>query len=239
MRGLRAAGLVTLATLVVLGGSAQALPAAEGNAAATLGYVRAQYRYQRAIRAHIAASAAATNAFVGNVGRRCPRVLAHAPKRGHEIVDMRGVIVLSVLFAFYEPDRAAVRRTTNAIAHLRWSDSNLQRLVRARVRMARLSYGTRPLRLCKDASAWVASGYRALPHEVTVFVKKVKRSVHGELQREARLRRLLSRYEGSAAKSLSERLFTLSMRVQRRSLNTYGPAGERLLSAMAVPPENG
>lgn len=168
--GVIIAGAVVVAAVLSVafsGGSARQ----SHDSASTSAYLRARSTLERVLESILPAGRAAVDAFVAHIGGRCPGVLRNAPpealvvKRSNGALAVNGRDLLLVEITnglevvLYGPSYGARGEFIDAVKGLEWGDDNVTELIRAFVAAEAVSVRARVPNVCKDARAWVASGY--------------------------------------------------------------------------------
>jgi hypothetical protein len=213
-----------------------------GDAAATRAYLRAGLAYGRGLEREALRGEAALEASVSRIAGECPSALTYAP-RDEAFGGIDGEIYSTLSSAYWlgTPTlRAATLRFAGAIAHLRWSNRRLTRLVHAEAAEERADTTLVPPGVCADIAAWRGSSYATLPPDALRFLARMGRiealSFVGftEESREAIIQRLLRRFEGAKQRAGSKRLRRLAGRVDARAAAVKAAARKKLAEALGV-----
>ncbi|MHB1835001.1 MAG: hypothetical protein ACYCXW_08545, partial [Solirubrobacteraceae bacterium] len=181
------------------------------DATATLVYLRAEIRIQRALTANMPASRAAVATLEHGVAGGCPEVLAQAPHE-QQVGDVTAAIFMAAFATVLSPNRQTLRSALSRIEPLRWSDGGLTRLVARQRRVALIEASLHAPHLCAAARAWIASSYHRLPAGITALDDALRRIVKvagKDLSSGPGIQKLLQRYESKAGRRLADRLATL------------------------------
>jgi hypothetical protein len=226
------------AACAVLPGTAFAA-ASSGNAAATRAYLRAGEAYENSSYAEFGATVAAIEARAGEIGGECPSALTYAP-RDTAFGEIGEELGSTVFYASLVSTRGTLLRQSQAIAHLRWSDRRLTRLVHAEADEERSILALTLPDVCADIAAWKASAYAALPPSATRFLARVwaieAASFVGpsEESREMVISHLLRPYEGPAERRTAKRIERLEERLGKRLEAAATAARAKLAAALGV-----
>ncbi len=136
--------------------------------AATRTYLRAEHRYEQAIKGDGPADAVALDALVAQVSSDCPDVLVGAPpsKATEEITREAD---LEVAHALEQPQRKAMIVFAEDIERLRWSNPKLTYYVRGFAAESRATAELVAPDICVDARAVAASGFKTIPASTTRY----------------------------------------------------------------------
>jgi hypothetical protein len=191
------------------------------NHAATRAYLRASEAWERSATAELAARVAAMEARASEIAGECPSALTYAP-RDEAFGEFGEEVSTAVFWAGAASMRSTGLRLVDAIAHLRWSDRKLTRLVHAETMEERMIAATALPDVCADLAAWKASAYAALPQSSTRFLTRVRASESlsfvgfTEESREALILRLLRRFEGPAERRTAKRIERFEAQIDKR-----------------------
>jgi hypothetical protein len=209
------------------------------DARATRAYLRASEAYARAAYAGAGAYVAAIEARANQIVGECPGALTYTPRdAGFE--ELGEELEATLEDAGLATERSATLRFTAAVSHLRWSNHQLTRLVRAEVAEERAEAKLALPDVCADVAAWKASAYAALPQSVPRFLTRVRAIEsgywigHSEEPREAVIDRLLKLYEGPAERRTAKRISELQTRTQKRVSVAVSGARAKLAPALGV-----
>jgi hypothetical protein len=221
--------------VIALAGALVPLPAqaSQTNASATFALLRALYRDELGLEANLGKAQTAMETFVAHVDATCPGVLAQAPQ-GTGLTEMTKEVMLAPLAIWTEVQRPVARRFDREIEHLRWTDRTIERHFRRLMSARRFREGLTVPDVCADAQAWAASGFKTLPKGTIDFL----RALRSRLIFEPSLQERFARYESRRAKRLFHRLSALAERVERRQLNAWANAAEKLRVDIALPAEH-
>jgi hypothetical protein len=136
--------------------------------AATRTYLRAEHRYEQAIKGDGPADAAALHSLVGHVSSGCPKVLVGAPpsKTTEEITREAD---LEVEHALEEPQRNATIAFAKKIERLRWTNRKLTYYVHGFAAESRATAELAAPDICVDARAVAGSGFKTIPANTTRY----------------------------------------------------------------------
>jgi hypothetical protein len=206
-------------------------PAAAGatDEAASIQFLRAELRYLSAAKRLLPHVALAINTYVARSLAECPDAANEAPS-GEELRQLREELIDAVSTAGETPLRAISASLSGRIAHLRWTDRSLTRLVHAY--SVELRSIPSPPNLCAELAEWAASGYQTLPQtSMTVLSQSTSSTMLQE--------RLTSRLLRDAQPRVKTMLRTVD-RVERNAdgaLLALGlPAIARLEEGLRFPP---
>ncbi len=211
--------------------------------AATRAYLRAGYAYERSLKREAPVGEAVLEASASRIAGECPSALTYAP-RDEAFGGIDGEIYATLVNAYWlgTPTlRAATLRFVGEIAHLRWSNRRLTRLVHAEDAEERADTTIVPPDVCADINAWKESSYATLPPDAMRFLARMSRiealSFVGftEESREAIIRRLLRRFEGAKERAEAKRLARLAASVDARAAAVKASARKKLATALGVP----
>jgi hypothetical protein len=211
--------------------------------AATRAYLRAGDAFERGVERETSAEEAAVAATASRIAGECPSALTYAP-RDEAFGEIGEEIDATLANAFWlgTPTlRADTLRFIREIAHLRWSNRRLTRLVRAEAAEERAETALVPPQVCADIRAWQKSSYATLPPDAMRFRAQMGRievlSFVGftEESREAIIRRLLRRFEGARARVRAKRLARLARSVDAKAAAAKASAQNKLATALGVP----
>lgn len=205
------------------------------DAAATRAYLGASEFYARGAFTESPASTAAVEARARSIAKECPSSLTYAP-RDEAFEELTEATEMTVVYAGVAPVRSATLRLANVIAHLRWSNSKLTRLVRSQAVGERLIAALALPDVCADIDGWRMSTYTRLPSSVTEFMARVL-AIEGEPSEESRetvILHLLKPYEGRAERRTVARIEQLEVRNGRRLATAIALARRKLASALGV-----
>jgi hypothetical protein len=220
-------------------------PATAGanDVAATRAYLRAGFTYERSLKRKAPAGEAALEASASRIAGGCPSALTYAPR--DEAFGEIGLEIHATLVNAYwlgTPTlRAASLRFVSEIAHLRWSNRRLTRLVHAEAAEERADTTIVLPAVCADIVAWKASSYATLPPDAMRFLARMSRiealSFVGFTyeSREAIIRRLLERFEEAKQRMQAKRLARLAVSVDARAAGAQASARKKLATALGVP----
>jgi hypothetical protein len=211
--------------------------------AATRAYLRAGDAFERSVKQEAPADEAAVAATASRIAGECPSALTYAP-RDQAFGEIGEEIDATLSNAFWlgTPTlRAATLRFVREIAHLRWSNRRLTRLVHAEAAEERAETTLVPPQVCADILAWQKSSYATLPPDSMRFRAHMGRievlSFVGftEESREAIIRRLLRRSEGARERAQAKRLARLAASVDAKATAAKASARKKLATALGVP----
>jgi hypothetical protein len=213
------------------------------DAAATRAYLRAGYAYERSASREARAGEAALAASAGRIAGECPSALTYAPRdEAFGGIDREIYATLAHAYWLETPTlRAASLRFVGEIAHLRWSDRRLTRLVRAEAAEESADTAIVPPEVCADIAAWKGSSYATLPPDSMRFLARMSQiealSFVGftEESREAIIQRLLRRFERPKQRAQAKRLARLAVSVDARAAAVKASARKKLATALGVP----
>jgi hypothetical protein len=172
-----------------------------GDRSASLAYLRALRVFFRQIEAGLPAGAVAADGFVGQLGAECPGVATGAPE-GTALTefDIESVEATAIVLLFN--GHTAVRTFVGRVAHLRWSDRRLTRLVRrfAHSDEEELTTGAPPL--CAQLREWAAAGFGALPASAKASLKRLEGPTPQLSSPEQEIFERLRRYVGARGRPL-------------------------------------
>ena len=153
--------LVTVLGFVVAG---FASTRKDKNETSTVSYLRARYALERAIEAELPAIDTAAHRVVTSIDGACPLALA---KVGHgsseDLAKITAGVMVTIWRGMLRSQHAYIVRFAGGVKDLRWSDGQLQRLVRLVAHEERRQTKADLPDVCKDIKAWANSGYRRLP----------------------------------------------------------------------------
>lgn len=216
-----------LAVLVVLAG-AQAKASAD-DVAATHAYLQAAAALGRSAVAGIPAVQARAEALNGEVARGCPR--AGAGSGEDEATQPMAHDVTSDLWAIaYGHNARAIEAFSRAVAHLRWSDARVTRLVAAEARGLRVLAGLHKRDLCADVRAWAVSGFTVTPAGVQAFDERA------EGVRFEEPLGLMARYEDGADRALAARVQAYNTKVEEQEFNLGQKDWYEILETLGMNP---
>lgn len=206
---------MSAAAVLLAGLCAPAAPAAvsSGDAAATRAYLRLDYAELHARTKGFPAAIAAAEKLDGRIGAQCPGVLAHEPKPSLEArlnrseVEVREEEQEGMVGVAENTEAARRRRYAKAVAHLRWRDPALNRLVRIYATGEARVAALRPPDFCADAQAWVASGYRTAPPATLRYLHRRSAAEKSYEGAEHAIVRRLRRFESPADRRLLKQIF--------------------------------
>jgi hypothetical protein len=161
------ATIVALAMVVaLLAGACVAL--ATGGAvrpadiAETRMYLRAEHRYEQAVKGDGLADLAAVHVLIDHVSSDCPNVLAGAPT-SNATEEITREADLEVEHTLEQPQRNATIVFAKRIERLRWTNRTLTYYVRGFAAESRANAELVAPDICVDARAAVASGFKTIP----------------------------------------------------------------------------
>ena len=131
-------------------------------------------------------------------------------------------------------------RLSRTIAHLRWSDRRLTRLVHAEAGEERGIVTLVLPDVCADITAWRASAYAALPPSAAGFLARVQAIESSSIvepseeSREAVIVRLLRPYEGPAERRTAKRIEHLEAEIDRRLTAAAAAVRAKLAAGLGV-----
>lgn len=210
------------------------------DAAATRAYLRAYYVYERGIEGDVTAAVNAIRTHAIEIAGECPYVLTYAPRDA--AFDELGEEVDATLYLAGAAEmRPAMLGLANAIAHLRWSDRKLTRLVHAEALEEKAFAMLASPNVCADIAGWRETAYATLPAGATRFLARLNAieslSFVGftEETREAMIMRLLNRYEGRSARRVVKRTERIEAQIGNRIQAARAVALKKLATALGVP----
>jgi hypothetical protein len=234
------APIAALAWTVCVCLSTPALAAARiDDAAATRAYLRASDAYERSAIAEVAARVAATEVRANEIAGRCPSALTYAP-RDEAFGELGEEASSTVFWAGAASMRSTGLRLADAIAHLRWSDRRLTRLVHTEVTEEHAAATIVLPDVCADIAAWKASAYATLPQSSTQFLARAgaveSLSFVGftEESRETLIMRLLRRFEGPVERRAAKRIERLEAQIGKRVGAASVAARTKLAAGLGV-----
>lgn len=210
------------------------------NQASTRAYLRASEAYERSATTEVAARVAAIEARASGIAGGCPAALTYAP-RDEAFEELGREASATALWAGAASVRSTGLRLADAIAHLRWSDGRLTRLVHAEAAEEQMIAATTLPDVCADIAAWKASAYAALPQSAVRFLARSQAieflSFVGftEQPRETLILRLLRRFERPAETRVVKRLEHLEAQVGKRVQAAMVTARAKLAAGLGVP----
>lgn len=209
------------------------------DAAATRAYLRASDVYWRSAVTEVAARVAASEARASEIAGECPSALTYAPRN-----EAFGELGEEANTTAFWAGAAAMRSTglslADTIAHLRWSDRRVTRLVHAEAAEEHAIAATALPDVCADIAAWKASAYATLPQSSVQFLTRV-RAVETllfvgftEESREAIIMRRLRRFEGPAERRAAKRIERLEAQTGKRLEAAVLAARAKLTAGLGV-----
>lgn len=213
--------------------------------AATRAYLRAVDAYERAVDREATVGEATITARASQIAGDCPSALTYAPRDEAfgEIGEEIGA-TLAISYWVEAPTlRAPALRLVGELAHLRWSNRRITRLVHAEAAEERASTTVVPPDVCADIAGWKGSAYATLPPDAMRFIAQLRAiealSLAGFTEftaesREAVIERLLRRFEGPRERSQARRLERLRARVDARAEAVEVAARKKLAAALGV-----
>jgi hypothetical protein len=213
------------------------------DAAATRAYLRAGNAYERSVSREAPVGEAALAASVSQIAGGCPAALTYAPRdEAFGGIDREIYATLAHAYWLGTPTlRAASLLFAGEIAHLRWSDRRLTRLVHAEAAEESADTTIVLPEVCADIAAWKGSSYATLPPGAMRFLARMRRiealSFVGftEESREAIIQRLLRRFEPAKERAQAKRLAKLAVSVDARAAAVNASARKKLATALGVP----
>jgi hypothetical protein len=210
--------------------------------AATRAYLRASYAYERSVSRQAAAGEAAVDARASQIAGECPSALTYAPRDEAfgEVGEEIGATLNTLYWVGAPTLRAPTLRLVGEIAHLRWSDRKLTRLVHAQAAEERASTTIALPDVCADIAGWRGSAYATLPPDAIRFLSRMRAieslSFVGftEESREAIVSRLLRRFEGARERGDARRLERLEAKVDARAEAAEAVAQAKLAVALGI-----
>lgn len=208
--------------------------------AATRAYLRASEAYERSATTEMAARVAATEARASQIAGGCPAALTYAP-RDEAFEELGREASATALWAGAASVRATGLRLADAIAHLRWSDSRLTRIVHAEAAEEQMIAATTLPDVCANIAAWKASAYATLPQSAVRFLARSQAieflSFVGftEQSRETLILRLLRRFEQPAENRAAKRLEHVEAQIVKRVEAAMVAARAKLAAGLGVP----
>ncbi len=200
--------------------------AGAGDVAATRAYLRASYAYEHSIDREAPAGAAAVNAGASQIAGECPFALTYAPRDEAfwELGEAVSTALATLYWAGVPSMRAQKLHLAGEIAHLRWSNRRLTRLVHVEAAEERAIATLAFPDVCADIAEWKGSAYSTLAPDMSRYLARVHAiealSFVGigftEESREAIVRRLLGPYEGPAERRVVKRTERLEAKVGAR-----------------------
>jgi hypothetical protein len=161
-------------------------------------------------------------ASASEIAGGCPSALTYAP-RDEAFGELGEEARTTAFWAGAASMRSTGLRLADAIAHLRWSDRRLTRLVHAE---AAEEHGIAAIALpdvCADIAAWKAGAYATLSQSSTQFLARVHAIESlsegvgaSEESREAAIMRLLRRFEGPAERQTAKRMGRVDAQIRKR-----------------------
>lgn len=149
-----------------------------GKSSPTIRFLRGAQRFDKVLVRDLPRLESSARSFAQQLGGGCPGILTNAP-RDEQFGTFGNETLLGLLLASTKPADGAVRRFDREIAHLRWSDHKLTRLVRtlrdSNEAQAKLALPN----VCADIQSWAGSGYRTVPTSAEAFIRSESRSEKG------------------------------------------------------------
>jgi hypothetical protein len=213
--------------------------ATRADAAATRAYLRASDTYERSATAELATRVTAMQARANEIAGECPSALTYAP-RDEAFGELGEEASTTVYWAGAASVRSTELRLADAIAHLRWSNRRLTRLVHAEAAEEHAIATIALPDVCADIAAWKASAYATLPQSSTKFVARMRAieflSFVGftEASRETIIMRLLRRFERPAERRAAKRIERLEAQINKRLGAAAVAAQAKLAAALGV-----
>lgn len=208
--------------------------------AATRAYLRASEAYERSATTEVAARVAAIGARASEIAGECPAALTYAPR--DEAFEELGAEATTIAFwTGVAPVRAAGLRLADAIAHLRWTDRRLTRLVHAVAAEEQMAAALALPDVCADIAVWKASAYATLPQSTSRFlthsqaIESLSFIGFTEESRETLIWRLLRRFERPAEIRAAKRIEHVERRISKRVEAAIVAARAKLAAGLGVP----
>jgi hypothetical protein len=211
-----------------------------GDHAATRAYLRASEAYERSASTEVAARLAATEARASEIAGECPAALTYAP-RDEAFEELGREANATSFWAGAASMRSTGLRLADAIAHLRWTDRRLTRLVHAEAAEEQMVAATALPDVCADIAAWKASAYATLPQSTMRFLARSQAiellSFVGftEESRETLILRLLRRFERPAETRAAKRIEHVERQIGKRVEAATVAARAKLAAGLGVP----
>lgn len=209
------------------------------DAAATRAYLRASVVYWRSAVTEVSARVAASEARASEIAGECPSALTYAP-RDEAFGELGEEANTTAFWAGAAAMRSTGLRLADAIAHLRWSDRRVTRLVHAEAAEEHAIAESALPDVCADIDAWKASAYATLPQSSIQFLARV-RAVESllfvgftEESREAIIMRRLRRFEGPAERRAAKHIERLEAQTGKRLEAAVLAARAKLTAGLGV-----
>lgn len=210
------------------------------NHAATRAYLRASEAYARSATSEVAARVAAIGARASEIVRGCPAALTYAP-RDEAFEELGGEASETAFWAGTASIRSTGLRLADAIAHLRWTDRRLTRLVHTVAAEEQMAAALALPDVCADIAAWKASAYATLPQSTTRFLARSQAAESlsfvgfTEESRERLIWRLLSRFQRPAEIRAAKRVEHVERQIGKRVEAAVVAARAKLAAGLGVP----
>jgi len=162
-----------LLVVLVLGTAPATAFANPQDIAATHSYIEANYTLARANVAEISPGQAQIEHLNGELAQECPGVGAGSPET-EASQPMAHDVTVALWSLAYGADAGAIRKFTNTVGHLHWSNHAITRDAQTYARNLR-ELATLPLPgLCADVRSWKADGFQTVPSAIVSLVNRVE-----------------------------------------------------------------
>jgi hypothetical protein len=232
-----------LITAVLLAAFSPAAPAqaSSSDAGVTGAYLQAEYAVARAEVKSFPAALAAIDALAKKVQIECPGVLANAPKPASGTAPSGTTAEVSeeeldAVFGVAEAtEYARRRRFAGIVAHLRWSNRTLTRLVHAQAAAEAEKAAIPAPNLCADMSSWVSSGYQAVSAGTEQYLKRESALSTKTEDTQDTITHKLVPYESPADKRIAKQLSGLENSAGPGLLKEFFAALDKVSEALITP----
>jgi hypothetical protein len=162
-----------LLAVLVLGVAPTTAFANPQDIAATHAYIEANYALAQANVAGISPGQAQIEHLNSELAQECPGVGAGSPET-EASQPMSHEVTVALWSLAYGADAAAIRKFTNTVGHLQWSNHAITRDAQTYARSLH-ELATLPLPgLCADVRSWKATGFQTVPATIVTLVDRVE-----------------------------------------------------------------
>ena len=149
-------------TMFVFGALPATALGAPQDTSSTHAYIRANYALNRATQARVKAAQAAIETTIHKLGQECPKLGVGSPQN-EESQHLSYEVVVALWSTSYTFDAGPIRKFTQAVRHLHWSNPKLTRMTqRYATDLQHLASSQMP-NVCGDVTAWKETDFKTVP----------------------------------------------------------------------------
>lgn len=160
-------------TGLVLGVAPATALATPQDVAATHAYIRANYALNRATQALVKPAQASIEAVIHKLGQECPKLGVGSPQN-EESQHLSYEVVVALWTASYTTDAGPIRKFSQAVRHLHWSNPELAHMTQRYATDLQDLASMQMPNVCGDVTAWKETGFKTAPATAIQLDRRVE-----------------------------------------------------------------